>query len=179
MVWLNWLSTDSDLAAYFDMEGSTSVITGSASANGGSASVSLSLSGSVASQGGETVANSAATAVVEADDLMLTVTGEAEASGATASTSIDLFAEIAQEDGVTVVTGSADTEAEAVMDEDGAASATTSADVELVHDDVIIAEDHDEDSEVGESASAESMAILDSVEVELVAIEPLVGSIWF
>jgi hypothetical protein len=174
MTWLDWLS-----AAYPDIEGSTSVVKGTASASGENASVSLSLSASVASQSGETVANSAATALVEVDDVTLTVTGEAEASGATASTSIDLLAEIAEEDGETVVTGSADAAAEAVMGDGGAASAMTIADVELLHDDVIVAEDHDEASEVGESASAESMAILDSLEVALVASEPLVGSMWF
>jgi hypothetical protein len=174
MTWLNWLST-----AYPDIGGSASVVKGTASASGEDASVSLSVSASAASQSGETVANSTATALVEVDDVTLTVTSEAEASGATASTSIDLLAEIAEEDGVMVVTGSADAAAEAVMGDGGAASAMTSADVELLHDDVIIAEDHDEASEVGESASAESMAILESVEVALVASEPLIGSMWF
>jgi hypothetical protein len=174
MTWLDWLST-----VYPGIEGSTSVVKGAASASGEDASVSLSLSASVASQGGDTVVNSAATAVVEVDDMTLTVTGDAQASGATASTSIDLFAEIAEEDGETVVTGSADADAVAVMGEGAAASATTSADVELLHDDFIIAEDHEEASEVGESASVESTAILDSVVVEFVALEPLVGSLWF
>jgi hypothetical protein len=174
MTWLNWLST-----AYSSIEGSTSVVNGAVSASGEDASVSLSLSASVASQSGEAVVISAATAVVEVGDVTLTVTGEGEASGATASTSIDLFAVIAEEGGETVVTGSADADAEAVMGEDGPASAATSADVELVQDEVIIAEDHDQASDVGESASAPSIAILDAVEVELVALEPLVGSMWF
>jgi hypothetical protein len=155
------------------------VVVGSASAAGDDASVSLTLSASVATQSGESIVNSAASAVVESGDLTLTVTGEAEASGAMASTSIDLFAEIAEEEGGAVVTGSADAEAEAEMSEGNPASAATNADVVLAQDDLTIAEDHDAGSDVGESASAESSASLDFVEVDLVAFEPLVASSWF
>jgi len=135
------------------------------------------MSASVVSQSGETVANSSAIAVIESDDMTLTLIGRAEASGETVSNLIDLSAAIDEVDGETVVTGSANAEAEAVAGEDGTASATTSADAELEHDGVVIAEDHDEASEVGESATAESTAILDTVVVEDAEFEAVEASL--
>jgi hypothetical protein len=180
MTWRNWLST------HFDIEGSTSEAKGTASTSGEATSISLSLSASAVPQSGETLVNSSAIAVIEADDMTLTLTGGAEASGETVSTLSDLSAEIDEEDGEMVVTGSASTEAEAVAGEDGTASATTSADAELEYDDVVIAEDHDEASEVGESVTAESTAILDTVVVEAAEFEAVEASlqglgtaIWF
>ena len=171
MTWRDWLSK------YSDTEGSASEIKGTISASGEATSVSLSLSASVVPKSGGIVVNSSATAVIEADDITLTVAGEAEASGETVSTLIDLSGEIDEEDGETVVTGSADAEAEAVAGEDGIASATTSADAELEHNGVVIAEDHDEASEVGESVTAEAKAILSSVVVEAAEFEAVEASL--
>lgn len=171
MIWRDWLST------YFDTKGLPSKVEGAVSASGEATSISLSMNASVVSQSGETVANSSATAVIKADDMTLTLTGEAEASGETVSNSIDLSAAIDEVDGEMVVTGSANAEAEAVAGEDGTASATTSANAELEHDGVVIAEDHDEASDVGESATAEATVILDTVVVENAEFEAVEASL--
>jgi len=163
---------DGVLTAHADDGGSLVEGKAAVSAGGEAPYVSVGLGGSAASHSGESEVKSAGGAVVKSDDTTVTVTGEAEASGKNPLASIDLSGTV-EKDMETAVTGLAHTKANAVAGEDGAASATTSADAELAHNGVVIAEDHDQVSDIGASAMAKSMAILSTMALGAVEFDPL------